>query len=40
MAKFLAVQIRLGTIEIDDVPENLKQAVQAELNAQLSHKTR
>lgn len=34
MAKFLAVQIRLGKISIDDVPEHLRSAVQAELNTQ------
>lgn len=33
MAKFLALQIRLGKITIDDVPEHLKAAVQAELDA-------
>lgn len=34
MAKFLAVQIRLGKITIDDVPDNLRSAVQAELDKQ------
>lgn len=33
MAKFLAVQIRLGKISIDDVPEHLLAAVQVELDA-------
>lgn len=32
MAQFLAVQIRLGRITIDDVPEKYKAAVEAILN--------
>lgn len=32
MAKFLALQIRMGKITIDDVPDNLKEAVQALLD--------
>lgn len=32
MAKFLAVQIRLGKITIDHVPEHLRDAVQVELD--------
>ena len=32
MVKFLAVQIRLGVITLEDVPEYLKEAVQFELN--------
>jgi len=31
VAKFLAVQIRLGKITIEDVPEHLRDAVIAEL---------
>lgn len=31
MAKFLAMQIRLGRISIEDVPEHLKDAVKIEL---------
>ena len=34
MAKFLAMQIKLGKITIEDVPEDLKDAVEAELNSQ------
>ena len=33
MAKFLAMQIRLGRITIDDVPSQHKEAVEAELSA-------
>ena len=33
MAKFLALQIRLGRITIDDVPSQYKEAVEAELSA-------
>lgn len=32
MAQFLAVQIRLGRITIDDVPEKYRAAVEAILN--------
>jgi len=32
MAKFLAVQIQLGRITIDDVPSQYKEAVEAELS--------
>jgi hypothetical protein len=32
MAKFLAVQIQLGRITIDDVPERHREAVEAELS--------
>jgi len=32
MAKFLALQIRLGRITIDDVPEQYKEAVELELS--------
>ncbi len=32
MAKFLAVQIRLGRITIDDVPEKYKEEVERILN--------
>lgn len=32
MAQFLAVQIRLGKITIDDVPEKYRAAVEAILN--------
>lgn len=32
MVKFLAVQIKIGRITINDVPLNLKDAVQAELD--------
>jgi len=35
MAKFLALQIRMGKITIDDVPDNLKELVLAELNSLL-----
>jgi hypothetical protein len=31
MAKFLAFQIKLGRITIDDVPEKYREAVEAEL---------
>jgi hypothetical protein len=31
MAKFLALQIKLGRITIDDVPEKYREAVEAEL---------
>jgi hypothetical protein len=31
MAKFLALQIKLGRITIDDVPEKFREAVEAEL---------
>ncbi|MDY5618137.1 CD1375 family protein [Faecalicatena sp.] len=32
MAKFLAKRIRGGYLTVDQVPESLKEAVQAELN--------
>ena len=32
MAKFLAVQIRLGKITLEQVPEHLRVAVEIELN--------
>ena len=31
MAKFLAIQIRMGEITLDDVPEKYLEAVKAEL---------
>lgn len=31
MAKFLAMQIRLGRVTIDDVPEKYREAVKEEL---------
>ncbi|WP_273483563.1 hypothetical protein [Desulforamulus ruminis] len=34
MAKFLAVQIRLGKITLNDVPEHLKDAVQEIIDSQ------
>mgnify|MGYP001470674161 CR=1 FL=1 len=33
MIEFLVVQIRLGKITIDDVPERFKQEVEQRLNA-------
>lgn len=34
MVKFLALQIKLGKITLDDIPEKWRKAVEEEMNAE------